>query len=207
MQVSLNAALRTADVSRIFAAFDAAIHAQKNISEFAFKVGLNRSTLYRVFRSGKNGPPLDKAINISRILGFQFVVKFERQPEIRPNHFVTRRTSEVRFELRSNSKRTATYLTRTFKTAELTLVLEAFSDVFRAQENIFEFAEKAGITQSALYRAFAPPHVPRFTTVVNLLHALGLRLAVKPLSRGTMPNRLLIPPIGYQGKPLGVGDG
>jgi probable addiction module antidote protein len=187
MQISLNAALRTAEVSRIFAAFDAAIHGQENLSEFAFKVGLDRSTLYRVFRSGKDGPPLDKAINISRILGFQFVAKFEHQPEIKPNHFVTRRTSEVRFELRSNSKRTAAYLTRAFETAELALILEAFSDVFRAQENILEFAEKAGITQSALYRAFAPPHVPRFSTIVNLLRALGLRLAVRQLSRETIP--------------------
>jgi probable addiction module antidote protein len=186
MQISLNVALRTAEVSRIFAAFDAAIHAQKNISDLAFKIGVDRSTLYRVFRSGRDGPPLDKAINISRILGFQFVVKFERQPESRPNHFARRRTSDVHLELRSNSKRTSTYLTRAFETPELTRILEAFSDVFRAQENILEFAEKAGITQSALYRAFAPPHVPRFATVVNLLHALGLRLAVKPLSRETI---------------------
>jgi DNA-binding phage protein len=187
MQISLNAALRTAEVSRIFAAFDAAIHAQKNISEFAFKVGVDRSTLYRVFRSGRDGPTLDLAIDISRILGFQFVVKFERQPESRPNHFARRRTSDVHLELRSNSKRTAAYLTRAFGAAELALVLEAFSDVFRAQENIIEFAGEALITQSALYRAFAPPHVPLFITVVNLLHALGLRLAVKPLSRQTIP--------------------
>ncbi len=181
MEISLNAALRTADVFIIFAAFDTAIHAQKNISEFALKAGVDRSTLYRAFRSGRGGPALDIAINVSKILGFQFVVKFERQPESRPNHVARARGPNIHLKLRSNSKFVADYLTRAFATFEFDLIVEAFYDTLRAQENVSAFTKKALVTPSGLYRAFTAPRIPNFSTIINFLDALGLRLAVKPL--------------------------
>jgi DNA-binding phage protein len=42
-------------------------------------------------------------------------------------------------------------------------------------------AEGMMTTGPSLYRAFKERHVPRFGIVVSFLHALGLRLAVKPL--------------------------
>jgi probable addiction module antidote protein len=183
LEISLNAALRTADVLVIFAAFDAAIHAQKDISDFARKAGVDRSWLYRAFRSGSAGPALDIAINVSRILGFQFVVKFERQPKSTPNPMARSRGPDVDIELRSNSKLIAAYLTRAFETSEIAAIVAAFSDVLRAQENVVEFAKKTVRARSSLYRAFTPPTIPRLSTVVSFLDALGLRLAVKPLPK------------------------
>jgi DNA-binding phage protein len=53
-------------------------------------------------------------------------------------------------------------------------ILYAFSDVLRAQENVLEFAEKTVSARPSLYRAFAPPRVPRLSTIVSFLDALGL---------------------------------
>jgi DNA-binding phage protein len=183
METSLNAALGTGDVSTIFAAFHAAIHRRKNIKEFAINAGLDRTNLYTVFRSKTRGPYLDTVIRLLNVLGFQFVVEFVRQPESKKNLFAFRKL-DVHPELRSNSKRTSVYLTRAFETAEIVIIVAAFSDVLRAQENIVAFAESITTTAPNLYRSFRAPHVPRFATVVNFLHALGLRLAVRPLPRG-----------------------
>jgi probable addiction module antidote protein len=75
----------------------------------------------------------------------------------------------------------AQYLTRAFDTSQIAAIVAAFSDVLRAQENVAELAEKTARERSSLYRAFTPPRVPRLSTVVSFLDALGLRLAVKPL--------------------------
>jgi probable addiction module antidote protein len=179
IETSLNAALRTADVEKIFVAFDAAIHRQKSIKELALNAGLDRVTLHRMFRPRRN-PSLDSVAKVLRSLGFQFVVQYVRQPKSKPNHFAFRKF-DFDPALRSNSKRVSEYLTRAFKTDEMILVAAAFSDVLRAQENIVAFAESMMTTGPSLYRAFKESHVPRFGIVVSFLHALGLRLAVKPL--------------------------
>jgi probable addiction module antidote protein len=177
IETSLNAALRTADVGKIFVAFDAAIHRQKSIKELALNAGLDRVTLHRMFRPERN-PSLDSVVKVLRGLGFQFVVEYVRQPKRRPNHFAFRKF-DFDPELRSNSKRVSEHLTRAFKTDEMMLIAAAFSDVLRAQENIMAFAEGMMTTGPNLYRAFRERHVPRFGIVVSFLHALGLRLAVK----------------------------
>jgi probable addiction module antidote protein len=107
-------------------------------------------------------------------------VEYVRQPKSKPNHFAFRKF-DFDPALRSNSKRVSEHLTRAFKTDEIKLIAAAFSDVLRAQENIVAFAESMMTTGPSLYRAFKESHVPRFGIVVNFLHALGLRLAVKPL--------------------------
>jgi probable addiction module antidote protein len=187
LEISLNAALRTANTARIFAAFDGAIHGQKNITKFALNAGLDRATLYKVFRSKRTGPTLDVVIRVLGASGFQFVVVYLRQPKISPRRSGPLRKSNVHLELGSNSKLVADYLTRAFETSEIVAIVAAFSDVLRAQENVVKLAEKTIRARPSLYRAFTAPHVPRFTTVVSFLHALGLRLAVKPLPRGTTP--------------------
>jgi probable addiction module antidote protein len=180
LEISLNAALRTADVHTICAAIDTAVHRSPNVSRLAGDAGLDRSWLYRAFRFKEIGPRLDHAIKILSALGFRLVVKFGRQPKSRPNAMARSRGPDVHIELRSNSKLIAAYLTRAFETSEIAAIVAAFSDVLRAQENVMEFAEKTIRARQSLYRAFTPPCVPRLSTVVSFLDALGLRLAVKP---------------------------
>ena len=181
LEISLNAALRTADTRTICAAIGTAVRTSSTVSRLADDVGVNRTTLYRSFRSERGGPGLDLTIKILSALGIRFAVEFVRQPKISPRRFGPLRKSDVHLELGSNSRMVARYLTRAFDTSEITAIVAAFSDVLRAQENVVELAEKTAILRSSLYRAFTPPGVPRLSTVVSFLNALGLRLAVKAL--------------------------
>jgi DNA-binding phage protein len=179
MEISLNAALKTADAHQICAAIDAAIHAQNNIAQLARKADLDRGTLYRAFRA--EGPTLDVVISALSALGFQFVVQFDRQrPETPPNRYAKWK-SRSHPELGSNSKLAAEYLTRAFETSEISQIVEAFADTLRAQENVTQLSGKTIRARPSFYRAFTAPHVPKFSTVVIFLDALGLRLAIRPL--------------------------
>ena len=189
LEISLNAALRTADVRTICAAIGTAVRKSSNVSRLADNAGINRTALYHSFRSGQIGPKLDRAINILGAIGVQFVVEFVRQPKISPRRFGPSPKSDVHLELGSNSRIVAQYLTRAFETSEIVAIVAAFSDVLRAQENVMEFAEKTVRTRPSLYRAFTPTRVPSLSTVVSFLNALGLRLAVKPLPKAIVHRR------------------
>ena len=177
MEILLNAALRTADTHQICSAIDTAIRAQNNVSQLAQKAGLNRISLYRAYRTTK-GPTLDFVIKTFDALGFQLVVQVGRPvPETSPNrHTLWKSLSHP--ELRSNST-AAEYLTRAFESSEINLIIEAFSDTLRAQENVTHLAAATRMGRTILYRAFTAPHVPRFSTVLIFLNALGLRLAIR----------------------------
>jgi probable addiction module antidote protein len=73
-------------------------------------------------------------------------------------------------------------LTRAFETADTVAIVKALDDTLRAQENIVEFAKKASLERSSLYRSFSPNRDPQFSVVVHFLRALGLRFAVVSLS-------------------------
>jgi probable addiction module antidote protein len=187
MEISLNAAFKTADTHQICAAIDAAIHTQNNISQLARKADLDRVTLYRAFRRTE-GPTLHTVIGALDALGFQFVVQFERQSLETPPNPYARWKSRSHPELRSNSKLAAKYLTRAFETSEINLIVEAFADTLRAQENVTQLAGKTIMSRTSLYRAFTAPHVPMFSTVVIFLDVLGLRLAIKRQSASEAPS-------------------
>jgi probable addiction module antidote protein len=189
LKISLNAALRTADVRAICAAISEAIRKSSNVSRLADDAGVDRTRLYRSFRSGQIGPGLDLTIKILNALGIRFVVEFVRQPKTSPRRFGPSRKSDVHPELGSNSRMVAQYLTRAFDTSEIAAIVAAFSDVLRAQENVMELAERTVRSRSSLYRAFTPPRVPSLSTVVSFLNALGLRLVVKPLPKRTVHGR------------------
>jgi probable addiction module antidote protein len=180
LEISLDAALRTADVRTICVAIGTAVRKSLNVSRLADDVGVNRTTLYRSVRSERGGPGLDLTIKILSALGIRLAVEFVRQPKISPSQFGRSGKSDAHRELRSNSRMVAQYLTRAFDTSQIAAIVAAFSDVLRAQENVAELAEKTARDRSSLYRAFTPPRVPRLSTVLSFLNALGLRLAVKP---------------------------
>jgi probable addiction module antidote protein len=185
LEISINAALATADFHIICAAIDAAVRKSPNLLRLAEDASLDRTQLYRTFRIGQRGPGLDLTIKTLGALGFRFTVKFVRQPTINPRRSGRLQKSNVHLELGSNSRIAADYLTRSFESSEICTIVKAFSDVLRAQENVVGLAEKIVVNRPSLYRAFRAPHVPRLKTVVSFLKALGLRLAVKQL-----PNRV-----------------
>jgi probable addiction module antidote protein len=81
LEISLNAALRTADIRTISAAIGTAVRKSLNVSRLADDVGVNRTTLYHSVRSERGGPGLDLTIKILSALGVRLVVEFVRQRE------------------------------------------------------------------------------------------------------------------------------
>jgi len=46
-----------------------------------------------------------------------------------------------------------------------------------------QLAKDAGLGRESLYKALTPGAKPRFDTMLNLLHALGVNLSATPLNR------------------------
>jgi probable addiction module antidote protein len=163
---------------------DDLVRGSSNVSKLAKDVDADRSALYRSFR-GKKGPRLSTVISVLRSVGFQLVVKFERQPEKdKPNRFGQGSKTTAHLELRGNSKASAEFLTRAFASSKIGEIGKALAAVLRAQENVAEFAKRASLERSSLYRTFTGSRDPQFSTVVLFLQALGLRLAVVVMSAG-----------------------
>ena len=117
------------------------IHKTPNVSQLALDAKVDRGTLYRAFRL-KSVPRLDVVIKVLGALGFLFLVELRNQrEETLLNRFAPPWKSNAHPELRSNLN-VADYLTRAFRTSEMSLIVEALSDTLRAQENVVAFAKK-----------------------------------------------------------------
>lgn len=179
----LNSALKAGDPEAIRVAIDEIVHQSPNVSKLAKEAGIDRSIFYRHFR-GKKGPRLAIVIKVLSAAGFGLIVKVERQPRKgKPNHFGQGSKTTAHLELRWNSKASAEFLTRAFEKSDIGEIVKALENVLRAQENVVEFAKATSLERSSLYRAFNQSHDPQFSTVVQFLHALGLRLAVESSRR------------------------
>jgi probable addiction module antidote protein len=149
---------------------DALVRTSPNVSKLAKDVGTERLVLYRTFR-GDKGPRLSMVVRVLSSAGFQLAVKAEEHSqEGKLNRFGQTR------------KACAKFLTRAFETSDTVAIVKALDDTLRAQENVVEFAKKASLDRSSLYRSFSPNRDPQFSTVVHFLRALGLRFAVVSLS-------------------------
>lgn len=60
------------------------------------------------------------------------------------------------------------------------VMLAALKDVARAIMGISELAQRTGLSREALYNTLSESGNPRFSSLVEILHALGLELSVKP---------------------------
>jgi probable addiction module antidote protein len=56
-----------------------------------------------------------------------------------------------------------------------TFLLSALSAIARAR-NINQLARDTGLTRAGIYKALSPDGNPHFTTVMKIIHALGLQL-------------------------------
>lgn len=74
----------------------------------------------------------------------------------------------------------AEYINAAFEDGNEQLMLAAMNDVVRAIMGMTELAERTGLSREALYNTLSENGNPRFSSLVEILHALGLELSVRP---------------------------
>jgi probable addiction module antidote protein len=91
---------------------------------------------------------------------------------------------------RDNPPEIAAYLTAAFAENDLAEVLKALNLVMRGQ-NVKALAKRAGIRREPLYRSFGGEVNPHFSRVIELLHALGVRIQIAPMPTGKARRRVM----------------
>ena len=71
----------------------------------------------------------------------------------------------------------AEYLTAVLEENDPELFLAAVSDVAKAR-GMMQIARDAGLGRESLYKALAPGAKPRYDTILKVLHALGVKVAI-----------------------------
>jgi len=75
-------------------------------------------------------------------------------------------------------------LTEAFASGDRKFIAVALGAVARAR-GMSGIAEKAGVTRPALYKALSETGDPQLSTLLGVVNALGLKLAVEPVARST----------------------
>lgn len=70
--------------------------------------------------------------------------------------------------------------------ADAAFIAKALGDVARAK-GMTEVANLAGLSRESLYKALSGERSPDFSTILKVIHALGLRLQVGPLPPIALP--------------------
>ncbi|MGC2618666.1 MAG: addiction module antidote protein [Acidobacteriaceae bacterium] len=73
----------------------------------------------------------------------------------------------------------AAYMTDALESGDPSFIADALGVIARAQ-GMSEVAREAGVSRESLYRALSADGNPEFATVLRVVRALGLRLAVVP---------------------------
>jgi probable addiction module antidote protein len=73
----------------------------------------------------------------------------------------------------------AAYLEAAFEDGDPKLISAALGDVARAN-SMTSLARETGLSRESLYRALSGDGNPEFSTVLKVLHALGVRLEARP---------------------------
>lgn len=73
----------------------------------------------------------------------------------------------------------AEYLNAALEVNDPALFLAAIADVAKAK-GMTQVAIAAGLGRESLYKALSPNSQPRFSTVLRVMHALGVRLSAIP---------------------------
>lgn len=75
----------------------------------------------------------------------------------------------------------AEFLSASVEMNDPAVLLNALSTVARAR-SMTQLAAAAGLGRESLYKALAPGAQPRYDTVMRVLHALGVEIALRPVS-------------------------
>lgn len=83
-------------------------------------------------------------------------------------------------EFLNSEERMAAYLELAFEEGDPVAIASALGAVARAR-GMTQLAEKTGVSREALYKSLSSKGNPRLSTLMPLMKALGLRLAVEPI--------------------------
>jgi probable addiction module antidote protein len=78
-----------------------------------------------------------------------------------------------------SEKDIAAYLDAALEDGDPALIRHALNVIARAR-GMTQIARDSGVTRESLYRALGENGNPEFTTVLKVVHALGLRLRTRP---------------------------
>lgn len=77
----------------------------------------------------------------------------------------------------------AEYINAAIEDGNEQVMLAAMQDVARAIMGMSELAQRTGLSRESLYNSLSENGNPRFSSLVEILHALGLELSVRPRGR------------------------
>jgi probable addiction module antidote protein len=84
--------------------------------------------------------------------------------------------------------RQAAYITAALETGDADFVRDALGIVARAR-GMGEIAKSAGLNRESLYKALGDTGNPEFSTVMRIVHAMGLTLSARPAEAARKPKR------------------
>jgi probable addiction module antidote protein len=73
-------------------------------------------------------------------------------------------------------------LAEAFASGDQKFIAAALGAVARAR-GMSSIAEKAGVTRPALYKALSETGDPQLSTLLGVVHALGLKLTIEPIAK------------------------
>lgn len=102
----------------------------------------------------------------------------------------------------TNEESIAEFLNASIEMNDPAVLLHALSTVARAR-SMTQLASASGLGRESLYKALAPGAQPRYDTVMRVLHALGVEIAIRPVSAPVAPEdaktRMPSPPVMAKG--------
>jgi probable addiction module antidote protein len=88
-------------------------------------------------------------------------------------------------KLRERPRFAAEYLKAAMEEADNPeVLLIALRQVAEARGGLTKVAKAAGIERESLYRALSPRGNPRYSTLIGVMKAMGLKLTVEPVRAG-----------------------
>ncbi|MFG3593961.1 hypothetical protein [Bradyrhizobium sp. RDI18] len=172
----LQNAFATNNLRTICKAIDDEISRQSSITEFCQLAKVNRTTLFRAFRR-RQGTGLETMIRVLEVLGFRLAVTAKGQVHGKPIADVSAPKGDA-LERACPDPEVARKLTEALNSAKVRPVIRVFAEVLRKQDNIAGLSKKTIRCRETFYRAFVYPRVPRFSTALTLLDALGFTFTI-----------------------------
>jgi DNA-binding phage protein len=172
----LQKAFATNNLPIICKAIDDEISRHSSITKVCQLAKVNRTTLFRAFRR-RQGAGLDTMMAVLRVLGLRLAVTAREQ--IYRRTMADASTSERNIlEKTPSGEEVARKLTAALKSSEVRPVIRVFAQILRMQNNIARFSKKTIRCRETFYRSFVYPRVPRFSTALTFLDALGFAFTI-----------------------------
>jgi probable addiction module antidote protein len=184
MAAHISHALATSDIVRISRAIRKVMFLHP-VTDIAKKSGVERTSLYRAF-GPKQYPHFTTVLNVLDAMGLQLKVTVRAlgvqsklmakriKPFIGPN---------------SSREEMAAHISHALATSDPVRISLGIRNVV-ILHSIPDLAKISGVERQSLYRAFGGKHYPQFTTVLNVLNAMGLQLEVIASGGGTLSEHM-----------------